>query len=49
MSKHKHIVNILGYRQTKLLIALGHSLFYTNSMAEEVEFMIDNGCSDETD
>jgi len=41
--------SILGYRQIKevdkLLIALGHIFFHTNSKAEEVEFKIDNGDS----
>jgi len=36
------VVNLLGYRQTKLLIALRYSLFWTNLMAQEVELEVDN-------
>jgi hypothetical protein len=34
-------VNLLGYRQTKLLIALRYSLFWTTLTAGGVEFEID--------
>jgi len=35
-------VNLLGYRQTKVLIALRYSLFWTNLTAQKVEFEVDN-------
>ena len=35
-------VNLLGYRQTKLLIALRYILFWTNLTAQEVEFEVGN-------